>query len=391
MEDVTLSVSEFIALCNQTLEYAYPVVKIEGEVSEFRISKSKWLYFKLKDQDSSLQFFGSVYNLQHPIEDGMLVVVNGYPKLHNKYGFSVNVRTITPSGEGNIKRAFEMLRAKLDGEGLFAPDRKRQIPTFPVRIGLIASDQSAAYADFMKILNKRWGGVEVLLANVQVQGDPASPQIVQAITHFNQLADPVDVLVITRGGGSAEDLQAFSSEEVARAVAGSRTPVVVGVGHETDTSLADLAADVRAATPSNAAQIVVPDREELLQAIDVAGLRVQQHMAQVSERTSAYVRDAVSKLEYAAYKPKERIALTEQTIQRHFEDQLRRTAQDISAHTQALAMVDPNRVLKRGYSLVKNANGGVVTDAAQTKAGQKLVVKLFKGQIETEVTDVKKR
>ena len=190
MDDHVVSVSEFVALVNQSLEYAYPIVTVEGEVAEFRVSKGKWVYFNLTDEQSSVRMFTSVYQLRQPIEDGMKVVVKGVPKLHNKYGFSLNLSSIQPSGEGSIKKAFELLKKKLAAEGLFAEDRKRPIPEQPSRIGLITSGQAAAYTDFLTILNERWGGVEVLHADVQVQGDAAAiggrgaPEIVKrGISH----------------------------------------------------------------------------------------------------------------------------------------------------------------------------------------------------------------
>ena len=153
MHDQVLKVGEFVALLNQTLELAYPSVLIEGEVSSFRVSKNKWLYFDLKDDEAKVSFFGSVYNLRTPLEDGMKVIVRGSPRHHPLYGFTVNVQQVQLAGEGTIKRAFELLKKKLEQEGLFDAERKRPLPEFPGRIGLITSEQAAAYSDFMKILD----------------------------------------------------------------------------------------------------------------------------------------------------------------------------------------------------------------------------------------------
>ncbi len=389
MESVVLSVSEFVDFCNQSLEIAYPSVRIQGEVSEFRISKSKWLYFKLQDEHSSVQFFGSVYQLQHPIEDGMLVEVMGVPRLHNKYGFSINIRSLKPSGEGTIKRAFELLKAKLDKEGLFDATRKRPIPEVPKRIGLITSDQAAAYGDFMEILNQRWGDVEVLMANVQVQGDPAPGMIVGAINYFNELSEPVDVLVITRGGGSAEDLQAFSTESVARAIAGSRTPTVVGVGHEVDVSLADLVADVRATTPTNAAQIVVPDKAEVLQQIGVMQIRMTQAMQHSLSMRRQFIQQSVSDLQYKAARPMQRLQAMKDSLVQQMDRRLEQLQTSTHRQQRVLTMIDPNRVLRRGYSLLKTSDGRVITDSTQVVKGQDVVITLHKGTIEAEVTNGK--
>ena len=224
-EAIELSVSDFVALLNQTLEFAYPSVTIIGELANFRVSKNRWVYFDLKDDKASVKFFGTVYQLPGPLEEGMLLKVRGQPRLHQLYGFSVNVLSMLPAGEGSIRRAADLLQAKLTVEGLFDPARKRALPYPPSRVGLITSAQSAAYADFIKIMNARWQGVEIELIDVQVQGEPAPEQISQAIEQFNAQALPPEVLVLIRGGGSAEDLAAFSSEQVTRAVAASRVKV----------------------------------------------------------------------------------------------------------------------------------------------------------------------
>jgi exodeoxyribonuclease VII large subunit len=268
MQPQIISVSEFIGIINETLGFAYPQVIVEGEVSGFKVNQGKFVFFDLKDENHTLGCFMMARDLALPIEDGMKIRVTGGPKVTKFSRFSLTVRAIELAGEGELRRAMELLRRKLTAEGLFDLSRKRPLPTYPRRIGLITSGTSAAYHDFIKILNARWGGVEVLLADVTVQGITAPDQIVGALGYFNQLSEPADVLVLIRGGGSLEDLQAFSTEPVARAVAASRTPIIVGVGHEVDTSLADHAADVRAATPTDAARLVVPDRSEISARID---------------------------------------------------------------------------------------------------------------------------
>lgn len=389
MESQTISVSEFVALINQTMEYAYPVVRIEGEISELRISKGKWVYFNLVDDHSSIRVFGTVYHLRENFEDGMRVVVKGSPRLHNKYGFSLNMTSIQPSGEGSIKRAFELVKKKLTAEGLFDDDRKRPVPYAPTKIGLITSSQAAAYGDFMKILEERWAGVEVRLANVNVQGEAAPRQIVNAIQHFAAESTPVDVLVITRGGGGAEDLMAFSTEEVARAVAGSRIPTIVGVGHEVDVSLADMAADVRATTPTNAAQLVVPDKRVVVDSIDRgvddmqarvmsqidSGLQVADGLVLALKRSIDSSIEAVDRFRDVVFSGIGRL--------------IENGERDIASIDKQLKLVNPLAVLSRGYSLVTDATGKAVTDAKQLKKGQKIKVRLNKGYATTEVIDAK--
>ena len=233
-----------------------------GEVASFKVNQGKWVFFDIKDASGSVGCFMSLFQLRVPIEDGMKVVIRATPKLTAWGKFSVTVQSIRPSGEGSLKKSFELLKAKLDKEGLFSPDRKRQLPEIPEHVAVISSTSAAGYADFMKILDDRWGGLKVDVAHVQVQGESAPEQMIRAITYFNQCEILPEVLVIIRGGGSADDLSAFNDEPLVRAIAASRIPTLVGVGHEVDVSLADMVADVRAATPSNAAQLLVPDRHE---------------------------------------------------------------------------------------------------------------------------------
>lgn len=343
-------VSEFVAVFNQTLEYAYPTVQVSGELANFRVSKNRWVYFDLKDEQASLRCFGTIYQLPGPLEDGMLITVRAQPRLHPLYNFSLNVQTIQVSGEGSLKRAADLLAAKLTAEGLFDVDRKRPLPYPPQRIGLIASVESAAYVDFTKILGSRWGGLIIDVMDVQVQGEPAGPQIIKAIERFNAAAQPPDVLVITRGGGSADDLAAFSTEPVVRAVAASRIPTLVAIGHEIDTSLAELAADRRASTPSNAAEILVPDRHEIL-----AGLKTDRMELQ---------RLALSLIK----NHKQSLQLWRQQAELQLRHSLRRSFDDLTTASRLLTAFSPQKTLERGYAIVRQ-QGRVVRSAVNLKEG----------------------
>jgi exodeoxyribonuclease VII large subunit len=363
MENVPLSVSDFVALTNQTLEYAYPVVAVEGEVSEYKVSQGKWVYFKLKDPESAIECFMPLWQLRVPIEEGMKVVVQASPKLTKWGRFSLTVRAIRPSGEGAIRKSFELLKAKLDAEGVFASDRKRVLPTVPRRVGVISSTEAAGYADFIKILNDRWGGVLVTVAHVQVQGERAPDQIIRALQYFNESEVLPEVIAIIRGGGSADDLAAFNDEQLVRAIAASRAPTIVGVGHETDETLADLAADVRAATPSNAAQILVPDRREVARAVRRQVQGIVPIMVRTIEHQSAGVREY---LQVALEKMSER---TE------------RVASQLSSFRSVIAQLDPSKVLARGYAIVRGAQ----------KPGAVIEIELAKAIMKAEVTHVSKK
>lgn len=352
------SVSEFVALVNQTLEYAYNSVIVIGELANLRVAQGKWLYFDLKDAESVLKCFGTVYQLPGPLEDGMLLKVRGTPRLHPRYGFSLNIFSVQPTGDGSIKKAADLLETKLAKEGLFAPERKRLLPYPPVSIGLITSVHSAAYADFMKILSARWNGLAITVADVQVQGEAASGQIAEAITRFNTLATPPEVLVITRGGGSPEDLAAFSDERVVRAVAASRIPTLVAVGHEIDVSLAELAADVRASTPSNAAELLVPDKKEIAKSLVLA-------LKQLTDLAGQQLANSRKKL---------KLATDQMTLA--INNSLTASASKLSGQRQLLAALDPSLPLTRGYALVRNTSGQLVRRAADVSKNAKISVEI---------------
>ncbi len=365
--ELIFGVSDFVAVCNQTLEFAYPAVSIQGELANFKVSKNRWVYFDLKDEQATVHFFGTVYNLPGPLEDGMMMRVRGAPRLHPLYGFSLTVQLMQPFGEGSIKKAANLLQTQLSSEGLFREDRKRQLPYPPERIGLISSTESAAYADFMKIIDARWRGIEITVCNVQVQGEIASSQIVNAIEAFNRMAEPPEVLVLTRGGGSAEDLQAFSTEQVTRAVAASRIPTLVAVGHEIDISLAELAADVRGSTPSNAAELLTPDRT-----VVIAAIREQQSsLYQIAQRVFADARDEVWQ--------------KNKTIAQAGERPLLRAKQQLTADLKLLHVMNPRSILRRGYAIVRR--DGMATASAETlRAGDIVDIEFNDGHRQAGIT-----
>lgn len=358
--------SDFVAVLNQTLEYAYPSVMIQGELANLRISKNRWAYFDLKDEHSSVKFFGTVNQLPGPLQDGLLVQVRGLPRLHNLYGFSVNVQFIKPVGEGSIRKAAELLQAQLAAEGLFAPERKRPLPYPPRKIGLITSEESAAYRDFIKVLGARWGGVEIVLVNVQVQGESAVGQLVAALEAFNQYGDDIDALVLTRGGGSPEDLAAFSHEPVVRAVAASRIPTLVAIGHEVDISLAELAADRRASTPSNAAELLVPDRRHQLEIL-------QANRLQMGQSLSSKLLDHKAGLQRSADSLKQLAGQLLTGLKR--ENQLR---------AEILQALSPRAALRRGYALIRQ-DGKLLRSVKPVKPGSLVVIELHDGSLSAKV------
>jgi exodeoxyribonuclease VII large subunit len=364
MENLQLTVSDFVALVNQTLEYAYPTVAIVGEVSEFRVSQGKWVSFKLKDDESVVDCFMGYQNLRIPIENGMKVLVVAAPRLNGKWGkFSLSVRSLKPMGEGSIKKGFELLKAKLEAEGLFAQERKRPLPRVPAHIAVISSTESAGYIDFCKIINERWGGMQVEVAHTQVQGDPAPDQIIRAIKYFNNLEVLPEVLVIVRGGGSAEDLMTFNDEFLAREIAGSRIPTLVGVGHEIDHTLADMVADVRAATPTNAAEILVPDKREIIRSAHQQASSLGYLLVQAIDQHSTRVHEQLEK----AF--------------RRIREQLDQSFERLGTLRVAVAQLNPENVLKRGYALLRG----------ELKPGSELEIETYQSYVTAEVKNVRSK
>ena len=368
MTEQVWSVSDFVAVLNQTLEFAYPTLLVQGEVSNFRVSKNRWVYFDLKDEQASVRCFGTVYSLPGPLEDGMMIEVRSVPRLHPQFGFSLNFQTIRPVGEGSIKQAARLLETKLEKEGLFALERKRALPYPPQHIGLIASRESAAYADFVKVLAARWGGIKISLTDVHVQGEQAVGQIVRAIEQLNSHAHPPEVLVITRGGGSADDLLAFSSEQVTRAVAASRIPTLVAIGHEIDWSLAERAADQRASTPSNAAELLVPDKKDETARLIMASSQLKDRLRDV-------------------YLRKQKELQNWNTLARHaLQHQLHALQTAVGGQNALLKALSPVAVLRRGYAVLRK-DGRALRSVKAIRSGDRLTAQLSDGTFDIQAAE----
>lgn len=336
-----LTPSDFVSILNQTLEISFPIAVIEGEISNFKIAKNRWVYFDIKDEYSSIKCFSSVYSLRMPIENGMVVTLTARPQLHPQYNFSLNVIDVVPKGEGSIKKAADLLKEKLEKEGLFKEERKRVLPYPPSKVGLITSSESAAYGDFTKILQKRWPIMSVILADTKVQGADATGEIVNAIHSLNQ-GENIEVIVIIRGGGSADDLLAFQEESLVRAISESRVPTLVAIGHERDFSLAELAADLRASTPSNAAELLSPSKE------DYIAIREQQ------------IRSLKQKTENLLTASANDVKLLQAALDECVNEVFKREKDYLVKTESLLKALDPTSVLKRGYAVVRNNKFKVV-------------------------------
>ena len=328
-----LTVSEFLDVVNDTLSANYGDLTIEGEVASFKVNQGKWVFFDLKDESSSVGCFLPLFKLSVELEDGMKVRVRGTPKVTPWGKFSFTVEKIIPVGEGSIKKAFERLKKKLEKEGLFDPLRKRPLPDNLEKIGVISSTQAAGYADFIKILNERWGGLKVKVAHTSVQGLSAAEQIIRALKYFNEQAE-VEVVAIIRGGGSADDLAVFNDEELVRAIAASRIPVITGIGHEVDQSLCDLAADVAASTPSNVAQMLTGDRHAEIRNLKNTVSRAKSQIFSQINFASSRATDAVS------------------SARREIMSRLSTELSRLEQTRRTLDRLDPEKVLAMGYAIV---------------------------------------
>lgn len=354
--------STLIAAMNQTLEYAYEGVLLVGEVASYKVNQGKWVFFDLKDEESSVSCFMSVYQLRVPLEDGMKIVVRGVPKVTKWGKFSFTVSAVKPVGDGSIKKAFELLKKKLEAEGLFSPEKKRELPKDITKLGVISSTGAAGYADFVKILNARWGGIHVQVAHTQVQGMDAPDQIIRALKYFNERSE-VQVIAILRGGGSADDLSCFNDEELVRAIAASKIPVITGIGHEIDESLADLAADVRASTPSNAAEMLTPDRESVRYVVESSISRAESII--------------IGKINTALEKIDEPFS----NIRRLIKQKIDYYGNILFQKAKILEALNPEKVLKQGYAIL----------SGKVSPGSVVNITTFDKEIMAEVKEIHER
>lgn len=377
--------TEFISMVNQTLEYAYSSVVVVGEVTSFKVNQGKWVFFDLKDEESSVGCFMTLWSLRQPLEDGMKVMVRAVPKLTKWGKFSLTVSAVQPVGEGSLKKAYELLKKKLTAEGLFDLAKKRPLPDDLTRIGVISSTQAAGYADFVKIINARWGGMRIEVAHTQVQGMDAPDQIIKALRYFNERAE-VQMIAILRGGGSADDLSCFNDEKLVREIASSRIPIITGIGHEVDESLSDLAADVRASTPSNAAEILTRDRAEELTKLSRLMHRTEQTLIQQInqarrenfEKIQKVSRGLVTKyIEPVLTSNKSKMAQLMQKIQ----GEMQYLQHNVQNKIKLLEVLNPEKVLAQGYAIM----------SGKISPGNVVRITTNKYDIEAEIKMIKER
>lgn len=380
-------VSEFNELINNHLALLGEVV-IEGEITRLDLKNGRLLFASIKDTVSSLDIFSMTHLIKNfrQLEPGMLVRVTGTAGVYRgTTKFRLMANSIEPQGEGALQVAFEKLKRQLETEGLFDPKRKRRLPSWPQHIGLITAKNSSAYYDLVKILTARMGGLKIKLLPVNVQGKEAIPTILRALEYSNAHADDFDVIIIARGGGSLEDLQAFNSEEIARAVFSAQVPIVSAIGHEDNWSLCDYIADLRASTPSNAAELVVKDRQEVIGDINNS----LQFINTVLTHRISLIKSHTSRADFVirqySSKINQRITTMLSTLNQKLLLTFALKQQELNNMLRLLASLDYRRVLDRGFSITKNQTGKIITAISQVAPQEMIITQLAKGEIKSYV------
>jgi exodeoxyribonuclease VII large subunit len=439
-EKTILTVSRLTALLRGVLEENFEQLWVEGEVSNLSYPSSGHCYFTLKDAGAQLRcvmFKNAVKNLKFRLTDGMALIVRGRISVYDQRGeYQLICEYMEPAGVGALQTAFVQLKEKLAGEGLFAEDNKTPLPLFPCKIGVITSPTGAAIHDILNVLRRRFASLAVLLYPVRVQGEGSALEISRAIDEMNRLAE-VDILIVGRGGGSLEDLWAFNEEVVARAVYRSKIPIISAVGHETDWTICDFAADLRAPTPSAAAEMVIASAVELRSRIDALSSRLQRsvenllaahdsrlaglrralhdprtmlgHLAQRLDDLTGRLetglaveasrrRDRFERLQDGLQynDPKGRIATLRQRVkllslrtEGLLNQRLELLRQGFGDKAARLEVLSPLKTLARGYAIAAHGSDGtVVTDAASLVTGEQLLLRLHRGQTRCRVESI---
>ncbi len=367
---------------------------VEGEVSNLSESATGHLYFNLKDREallSAVMFKWDARKYSLSLQDGVQVRVWGSLDVYAKSGrYQIVVKKVEALSKGNLYLEFEKLKQKLEKEGLFAPEHKKPIPAYPQRIGVVTSPTGAAVRDILSVLKRRNPHLEVFIAPVLVQGDEAAPQIAQAIEDLNNFTPALDVLLVGRGGGSIEDLWAFNEEVVARAIFKSNIPVISCVGHEVDFTIADFVADLRAPTPSAAAELVVQNSQNTAAQIANLQKRMLQAVSLFYERFKRRFDLAVNarvlkEPELLTQAKEQELDELTQRLQTAWTEKLTHFTHRLDVARQKLSALGPQAVLKRGYSITRKQDGTIVSRTAQTKPGETIYVQVQDGMIHTEV------
>jgi exodeoxyribonuclease VII large subunit len=388
------TVSELTSEIKQLIGSQFRDVLVEGEISNFKLYPSGHLYFTLKDDTSMLKGVFFNYRGRYPegtIGDGIAVICRGRVDVYERRGeYQLIVNAIEPRGLGILQLKFQMLKEKLLKEGLFDPEKKKPLPVLPKSIGIVTSPAGAAIQDMLKIIYGKFENMSVLIYPVRVQGEEAAFEIVEGIEYFNE-AKNVDVIIVGRGGGSLEDLAPFNEEIVARAIYASRIPVVSGVGHEIDFTIADFVADVRAPTPTAAADMVVRAKSEFLDVIEGLRAQLEQGMRNRLERSKlALYQEVMDLRERKEIFVSHRMYLDEllNNLAHGFSTYFTGRKTQVDSLAQRLIDLNPENILKRGYSItMKKETGEVVISSTQVTQGDELAVRLSQGELGVTVVE----
>ncbi|MBN2226275.1 MAG: exodeoxyribonuclease VII large subunit [candidate division Zixibacteria bacterium] len=400
MDEKIYTVTAITRLIKHTLEESFDTLWVEGEVSNYVHHSSGHRYLTLKDENAALRvtvWRSAGQYLKFEPENGMKIRACGDISVYEKGGsYQLNARKLTPVGVGELEVAFRQLYEKLDKEGLFDPSRKKPLPDFPATVGIVTSPTGAAIRDIITVARRRNDAVKLIIYPAQVQGDGAELTIKAGIEYFNT-RDDVDVIITGRGGGSLEDLWAFNEEVLVRAIAASHKPIVSAIGHEIDTTLSDLAADLRAPTPSAAAELVIWNKNEFLRDIadrvERAGYALGQTVASGRERLRRLVDRPVYRRPETLVREREQ---TLDTLLRVFEsagkNSLEKPKNALSLAVSRLESLSPLAILKRGYAVIRDAGGDMpIKTVDDLRAGQEIESILADGFATAIITDVTKR
>ncbi len=390
------TVSEINAEARSLLEESYPEIAVLGEVSNFKRHTSGHLYFTLKDASSQLRiacFRTDAERLDFDPGDGLRVVAVGRLTIYEPYGqYQLIAHSIRKAGIGELEIAFRALCEKLDKEGLFAPEHKQPLPAFPFKIAVITSPTGAAIRDIVSTIKRRWPCVEMIIMPVHVQGDRAAPEIVQALGRLERI-DGVDLVILGRGGGSLEDLWAFNEEIVARAVYACPLPVVSAVGHETDFTITDFVSDIRAATPTMAAEIAVPLKDEVMARIDDRMERLLKCTRGRLQLVSGRLRELVRSYAFGRVRGQiesgmQTLDYLLETLSRNTQEAIRIRRSTVSEVFSKLEALNPKAILERGYTICSDAVSGAVLRSVDMAARLKdMRVTFYNGSLRAEVKE----
>ncbi len=390
-----LSVSQLTGEIKRVLENSFPRLWVQGEVSNLTVHSSGHLYFSLKDAGSQVRcvmFRSYAKNMMLMPQDGMQVVVQGDVTVFDRAGqYQLSVMQLQVAGYGELAQAFERLKKKLADEGLFDQEFKKELPAYPKTIGIVTSPTGAAIRDMVKVARRRWPGIELILCPVPVQGIGAAEKIARAVDDLNEYKK-VDLIIVGRGGGSAEDLWAFNEEILVRAIFRSEIPVISAVGHEVDFTISDLVADLRAPTPSAAAELAVPDIRETKSTLSDLAQRIVSSINDMLDEAGARLKSiqrsyGLNRLQDMLSQKSQQLDWAGTSLNNKINDRIRSYANRLQGQAIALKALDPQNTLRRGYSICRSPDGRVIVSSKALDKGKLITAEFHTGKAQMTVEE----